>query len=207
MTEADTTPPAAIEAIDALAIDRLFRSARTARYFTDAPVSDEQIAAIYEYTALAPTLMNSHPLRMAVIRSAEARERLMRHLGEGNRPKTASAPVAVVLAADTAFHDRLLELFPVNPGAQAMFAADDERRVRTAFDQAWLQAGVFVLAARAVGLAVGPMAGFDRDGLDADLLAGTAWRSFLVVNLGQPADNAWHDRLPRLAPSDGLLTL
>ncbi len=43
--------------------------------------------------------------------------------------------------------------------------------------------------------------------LDADLLAGTAWRSVLVVNIGHPAERAWHDRLPRLAHDDAVLTL
>ena len=35
------------------------------------------------------------------------------------------------------------------------------------------------------GLAAGPMAIADAAGLDADLLAGTGWESFLVVNVAQ----------------------
>jgi 3-hydroxypropanoate dehydrogenase len=193
-------------AIDQRAQDLLFRDARTARSFTDEPVSDEQIAALYELVKWAPTLMNSQPLRLVVARSDDARSRLISHLSEGNRAKTASAPLAVILAADTAFHDTLPEVFPHVPAARDVYA-DETKRVRTALDQAWLQAGYFIVGVRALGLAAGPMAGFDAAGVDADLLAGTALRSILVVNVGHPADNAWHDRLPRLAHDAAVITL
>ena len=58
-----------------------------------------------------------------------------------------------------------------------------------------------------MGLAAGPMAGFDAAALDADLLAGTALRSILVVNIGHPAEGAYRDRLPRLDTSDSIVTL
>lgn len=194
-------------AIDRSAQDLLFREARTARAFTAEPVSDEQVAALYDLVKWAPTLMNAQPLRLVVVRSDDARARLMTHLAEGNKPKTASAPLVVVLAADTAFHDTFPTVFPHNPGARDAFGADDERRVRTAHDQAWLQAGYFIVGVRALGLAAGPMAGFDAAGVDADLLAGTALRSILVVNVGHPAEGAWHDRLPRLDHAAAVITL
>ena len=52
---------------------------------------------------------------------------------------------------------------------------------------------------RAAGLAAGPMGGFDAAGVDEEFFSGTSWRSMLVVNIGRPAENAWRDRLPRLA--------
>jgi 3-hydroxypropanoate dehydrogenase len=51
------------------------------------------------------------------------------------------------------------------------------------------------------------MGGFDAAGLDDDLLAGTGWRSVLVVNLGHPAEDAWLDRLPRLGYDEVVRTL
>ncbi len=194
-------------AIDSAAQDLLFREARTPRMFSDAPVTDDQIAAVYELTKFGPTLMNTQPLRLVVVQTGEARERLMGHLADGNKPKTASAPLAVVLAADTAFHTTFATVFPHNPSAGDAFASDDALRIRTAFDQAWLQAGYFLIGVRALGLAAGPMAGFDAPALDADLLAGTAWRSFLVVNIGHPAPNAWLDRLPRLDRAEAVRTI
>ncbi len=192
--------------LDPQAQDQLFRQARTANAFTDEPVSDEQVAALYDLVKWGPTLMNAQPLRLVVVRSDDARGRLATHLAEGNRAKTATAPLVVVLAADTSFHETLPKVFPHLPGARDRFP-DEAVRARIALDNAWLQAGYFIVGVRALGLAAGPMAGFDAAGLDADLLAGTALRSFLVVNVGHPAENAWFGRSPRLDLDEAVITL
>jgi 3-hydroxypropanoate dehydrogenase len=177
--------------------DLLFREARTANAFTDEPVTDEQIAAIYELVKYGPTALNGQPLRIHLVRQGEARERLLKHMAEGNREKTASAPLVAVLAADTDFHHNLEKTFPHFPGAASMFS-DDEAREGSARFNAAIQTGYFLLGVRAAGLAAGPMGGFDAGGLDADLFDGTSLKSILVVNIGHPTENAWFDRLPRL---------
>jgi len=177
--------------------DLLFREARTANAFTDEPVTDEQVAAIYDLVKYAPTAMNAQPLRVVLVREGEARERLLKHMAEGNREKTASAPLVAVLAADTDFHEHLPRTFPHFAGAKDAFA-DDAAREQAARFNATLQIGYFLLGIRAAGLAAGPMGGFDAAAIDEDLLAGTTWKSLLVVNIGKPAENAWFDRLPRL---------
>jgi 3-hydroxypropanoate dehydrogenase len=177
--------------------DLLFREARTANSFTDEPVTDEQVAAIYDLTKYAPTAMNTQPLRIVLVRGGEAREHLLKHMSEGNRAKTASAPLVAVLAADTDFHDHLHQTFPHFAGARDLFLDDDARELAARFN-ATLQAGYFLLGVRAAGLAAGPMGGFDAEGIESDLLAGTNLKALLVVNIGHPSDNAWFDRLPRL---------
>ena len=177
--------------------DLIFREARTANTFTDEPVSDEQVAALYDLVKYAPTAMNAQPLRVLLVREGEARGRLLKHMADGNRDKTESAPLVAVLAADTDFHEHLERTFPHFPGAKAAFA-DDEMRAGAATFNASLQIGYFLLGVRAVGLAAGPMAGFDAEGLDREFFEGTAMRSLLVVNIGRPGANAWFDRLPRL---------
>jgi 3-hydroxypropanoate dehydrogenase len=177
--------------------DLLFREARSANAFTDEPVSDEQIAAIYDLVKYGPTAMNVQPLRIVLLRTGEGRNRLLKHMSEGNREKTASAPLVAVLAADTSFHEHLPRTFPHFAGAQDLFA-DDAVREQAARFNATLQMGYFLIGVRAAGLAAGPMGGFDASGLDSDLLAGTTLKSLLVVNIGRPAENAWFDRLPRL---------
>ena len=128
----------------------LFTNARTANTFSDDPVDDEQLAAIYDLMKWAPTGGNTQPLRILFIRSPEAKERLIAHLNEGNRDKTRSAPVVAVLAADTSFHEHLGRLFPQRPGMKDYFAADDALRERQAKFNATLQAGYFLLAVRAM---------------------------------------------------------
>jgi 3-hydroxypropanoate dehydrogenase len=177
--------------------DLLFREARTANAFTEEPVSDEQIAAIYDLVKYAPTAMNAQPLRIVLVRHGEARERLLKHMADGNRDKTANAPLVAILAADTEFHEHLATTFPHAPGAKDAFA-DDARREQAARFNATLQVGYFLLGVRAAGLAAGPMGGFDADGVDEEFFAGTGLKSLVVVNMGKPAENAWFDRLPRL---------
>lgn len=178
--------------------DLLFREARTANSFTDEPVSDEQIAAIYDLVKYAPTAMNTQPLRVLVVREGEPRERLVKHMSEGNREKTENAPLVAVLAADTDFHDHLATTFPHFAGARDVFA-DDQAREQAARFNATLQAGYFLLGVRAAGLAAGPMGGFDAEGIEGEFFAGTSLKALMVVNIGHPGENAWFDRLPRLA--------
>ena len=184
--------------------DLLFREARTANTFSDEPVTDEQIAAIYDLMKYAPTAMNMQPLRIVLVRDGEPRERLLKHMADGNRDKTANAPLVAVLAADTEFHEHLHRTFPHFPGAKDAFA-DDTAREQAARFNATLQAGYFFLGVRAAGLAAGPMGGFDAAALDADLFAGTSLRSLVVVNIGKPGENAWFDRLPRLEQDEVVL--
>lgn len=174
----------------------LFTEARTANTFTDEPVTDEQVAAIYDLVKFGPTALNSQPLRMLLVR-AENRDRLLKHMADGNRDKTESAPLVAVLAADTEFHEHLETTFPHAPGAKQMFA-DPVAREQAARFNAAIQVGYFLLGVRAAGLAAGPMGGFDAAGLDAEFFEGTGWKSLVVVNIGRPGEDAWFDRLPRL---------
>ncbi|WP_224766229.1 malonic semialdehyde reductase [Nocardioides campestrisoli] len=177
----------------------LFTEARTANAFTDEPVSDEQVAAIYELIKFGPTAMNTQPLRIVLVRQGEGRERLLKHMSDGNRDKTATAPLVAILAADTDFHEHLPTTFPHFPGARDMFAGDAAGREQMARFNATLQAGYFLVGVRAAGLAAGPMTGFDADGIDQEFFADGTLKTLIVVNLGRPAENAWFDRLPRLA--------
>jgi 3-hydroxypropanoate dehydrogenase len=184
--------------------DLLFREARTANTFADEPVTDEQVDAIYDLVKYAPTAMNTQPLRVVLVRQDEARERLLKHMADGNREKTANAPLVAILAADTDFHEQLPRTFPHFPQAKELFA-DDAAREQAATFNATLQAGYFFLGVRAAGLAAGPMGGFDADGIDHDFFSGTTLKSIVVVNIGKPGENAWHDRLPRLERDEVVL--
>lgn len=179
------------------AADLLFREAHTTYKFSDAPVAESQIEAAYELVKWAPTALNAQPMRITLVSSEQARERLMPHLAEGNRPKSASAPMIAILSYDVTFHDTLPEVMPHMPAARDMFTDESARHEFGSFNSA-LQAGYFLLGVRAVGLAAGPMGGFDRPGLDAEFFADGTQRSFLVVNIGHPAPDGQFPRSPRL---------
>lgn len=192
--------------IDDTTADLLFRDAHTVYSFADRPVFDGEIEQAYELMKWAPTAMNLQSLRIVLVQTDEAKARLIPHLAEGNRAKAASAPVIAILAADTNFHDNLPRVLPQAPAAKDMFA-DATVREQTARFNATLQAGYFLIALRAVGLHAGPMGGFDAVGLDADLLKGGPLKSFLVVNIGHPAEGGTFPRNPRLHADEVVTSL
>lgn len=181
----------------------LFIDAHTAYSFTSEPVSDAQLEEIYELVKYAPTPMNSQALRVAFIRTDAGKARLLPHLAPPNRPKSDSAASVAILAYDTDFHERLPEHFPQNPTAKDGFA-DPVAREASAKDIATLQAGYFILAVRAVGLDAGPMAGFSKEGIDAEFFADSTWKSLFVVNIGHVAPGGNFPRNPRLSAKDAL---
>jgi 3-hydroxypropanoate dehydrogenase len=193
--------------LDAHAQDLLFREARTANTFSDEPVTDEQVRAIYDLVKWAPTAMNNQPLRIVLVRSPEARARLVEHMGGNNKPKTSTAPLVAVLAVDDDFHEELPTVFPIFPGARDLLAADDDNRRTTADLNASLQAAYFILGVRAAGLAAGPMTGFDADGVSREFFPDGKHRALMVVNIGRPGEGAWFDRLPRLAYDEVVTTV
>jgi len=184
--------------LDQSAQDLLFRTARTANTFTTEPVSDQQIAALYDLVKWAPTSFNQQPLRVALIRSEQAKSRLVPLMWDTNQGKTAAAPLVAVLAADLEFHEHLPEQFPVFPQAKDIFFAEEETRTESALLNATLQIGYFILGVRAIGLAAGPMVGFHADKVGEEFFPGGRHRALVVVNIGKPGPEAWYDRLPRL---------
>lgn len=191
-----------LDRLDAQAKHILFTGARTANSFADTPVTDPELSDIWELAKWAPTAANTQPLRVLYVRAGEGRDRLVKHMNDGNRAKTASAPAVAVLAMDTRFHEHIPAVLPFRPELKDVFAADDDMRLATATFNSTLQAAYFILAVRAHGLAAGPMAGFDPAGIDAEFFPDGRYRSILVVNIGHPGQNPWFARLPRLHHDD-----
>ena len=172
--------------IDDQALDALFRTARTANGFLDRPVPDELLRQVYDLMKMAPTSANAQPGRFVFLRSAAARERLRPALSAGNLAKTMSAPVTVIVAHDTRFHEHLPRVFPHDQSAKSWFDGDAKKASRelTAFRNGTLQGAYLMLAARAVGLDCGPMSGFDNDKVDAEFFPDGRFRSNFLCNLG-----------------------
>lgn len=194
-------------ALDPAAQDLLFREARTAKTFTAEPVSDEQVQAIYDLVKYGPTAFNQSPLRVTLVRSDEARERLCGHMSENNQPKTRTAPLTAVLSYDLDFHERLPELVPHAPQLKDALFAEESVRESAGSLNATLQAAYFIVGVRAAGLAAGPMTGFDPDGVNKEFFGDGRQRVLMVVNIGRPGPEAWFPRAPRLAYDDVVTVL
>ena len=177
--------------------EQLFDDARTHNGFTAQPVSDDELRRIYELMKWAPTSANSSPARIVFVRSAEAKEKLLACVSPGNVVKTQSAPVTAVLGIDYAFYEKLPFLFP-HADAKSWFVGKPAHIETTAFRNASLQGGYFLLAARAIGLDCGPMSGFDHASMDAAFWAGTTVRTNFICNLGHGDRSKLFARSPRL---------
>lgn len=193
-------------ALDPAAQDLLFREARTANTFTDEPVTEEQVQAIYDLVKFGPTAFNQSPLRVTLVRSAEARERLVPLMAEGNQPKTATAPLVAILSADNEFHEELPQLLPHFPQAKDAFFAERPVREQAAALNGALQAGYFIVGVRAAGLAAGPMTGFDFAGVQKEFLDADH-TPLMIINIGKPGDDAWFPRNPRLTFDEVVTTV
>ena len=187
------------EALNAAALDQLFRTARSQNAFLDTPVSDEQLHALYELLKWGPTAANSTPARFVFVKSAEAKAKLGPALDEGNYAKTMAAPVTVIIGYDLDFHEKINYLFPHAPDAKSWFDGPPEARYERALRNGSLQGAYLMLAARALGLDVGPMSGFDNAKVDEAFFAGTAIKSNFLVNLGHGNPAGVFPRLPRLS--------
>ena len=188
------------------ALAQLFTEARTRNAWSDRPVPEALLRRLYDLTRFGPTAVNATPARFVFVTSPEAKTRLIPLMSEGNQAKTLQAPVNVIIGQDIEFHETLPVLFPHAPGAKDWFADEGHRR-ENAFRNASLQGGYFLLAARALGLDVGPMSGFDPAGVKAEFFAGTTVEPNFIVNLGYGTDENLFPRSPRLAFEEAAVIL
>ena len=183
--------------LDDLALDQLFRSARTYNAFSG-EIDDATLHRLYELLKWGPTAANASPARFVFVRSPEAKAKLGPALDQGNREKTLAAPVTVIVGYDMAFYDKLPVLFP-HTDARSWFAGRPEPVLETvALRNGSLQGAYLILAARSLGLDCGPMSGFNNAMVDEAFFAGTAIRSNFLVNLGKGDASSIFPRSPRL---------
>jgi nitroreductase len=184
--------------MNAAGLDQLFRVARTRNGWTDRPVSDEQIRELYDLLKLGPTSANSCPSRFVWVRTPEGKARLAALASQTNRPKILAAPVTVIIGFDLDFAEQLPQLFPARGQKMKEIFQDAELAQATAFRNGSLQGGYLILAARALGLDIGPMSGFDNKAVDAEFFAGTRIKSNFLCSIGYGSDENLFPRNPRL---------
>jgi 3-hydroxypropanoate dehydrogenase len=185
--------------VDDVALDQLFRLARTRNAWTERPVSDEQIRELYDLIKLGPTSANSCPARFVWVRTSEGRARLAALASKTNGPKVLAAPVTVIVGYDLDFADRLPRLFPARGQMMQELFRDGVLAQTTAFRNSSIQGGYLILAARALGLDTGPMSGFDNERVDSEFFAGTRIKSNFICSLGYGSDENLFARNPRLS--------
>jgi len=184
------------------ALDRLFRDARTHRWWQDRAIPEATLREVAELAKMGPTSANSCPGRFVFVVSPQAKEKLRPHLDEGNLRQTMSAPATVIVAYDTEFYEKLFHLAPNSPDARSWFAGKPDAIERAGFQGSCLQGAYLIMAARSLGLDCGPMGGFDRRGVDEAFFPGGRYKSNFLINLGYGIPEKLRERQPRLAFED-----
>ncbi len=179
------------------ALAQLFTEARSHHHFRPEPVSDETLQALYDLCKWGPTSVNSNPARILFVRSAEEKDRLLPHLMGSNIEQVRAAPVVAIVAYDPQFLEHITRLFPVSD-VRPYFDGNEQLIHDTAFRNSTLQGAYFILAARALGLDVCPMSGFNNAGVDEAFLRERGWRSNFLCTLGHGDDTRLFPRGPRL---------
>jgi 3-hydroxypropanoate dehydrogenase len=179
------------------ALNRLFTEARTHSAWLPEPVPVELLRKAYGLARLGPTSANSLPARFVFLTTPGAKARLKPALSPGNVDKTMAAPVTVIIAWDTEFHEKLPRLFP-QFDMRSFFVGNQALIEETALRNSSLQAAYFILAARALGLDCGPMSGFDAGKVNAEFFPDGKWKVNLLCNLGYGDHSKLFPRNPRL---------
>ncbi len=192
---------ARISELDDDSIDLILGNARSHYAWQDRPVAEDTLRKLYEITAQGPTSMNSCPARFVFVTSKDGKDRLAKSLKPANLPKVMGAPVTVIVAHDLEFWTHLPFLFP-HEDRRPMFEGKAAHIEATAFRNATLQGGYFMIAARALGLDVGAMSGFSNELVDEEFFAETTFKSNFLINLGYADESALFQKLPRFAFDD-----
>jgi len=176
----------------------LFLDARTHSAWLEKPVEDALLRQMYDLAKMAPTSANTQPMRVVFVKTPEAKERLRPAMAPSNIAKTMSAPVTAIVAHDLEFYENLPRLMP-HVDARSWFVSSPKEKIeRVAFQSGTLQGAYLLLAARALGLDCGPMAGFDNAKVDAEFFPDGKWKSNFLMNIGHGDPAKLHPRNPRL---------
>jgi 3-hydroxypropanoate dehydrogenase len=187
--------------IDPAAVAQLFNEARTFSRWQEREVSDAAIESALTMAMLGPTSGNCEPMRVVLVKSPEAKERLLPCVSSGNSDKVRTAPVTAIVAYDTLFYEFLPRLFP-HTDARSWFTSNEALATETAFRNSSLQGAYFILALRAHGLDCGPMSGFNPKAVDEAFFPDGRYRVNFLLNIGYGNRAALHPRPPRLEPGE-----
>ncbi len=185
-----------IQTLGQAQVDLILSKARSHYAWRDEPVSDDLLRQIFDIAIMGPTSMNTCPMRIIYVRSEAGKERLAKSLKPANVPKVMSAPITAIIAFDLEFWTHLPKLFP-HEDRRHFFEGKDAYIADTAFRNSTLQGAYFMIAARALGLDVGAISGFDNAVVDAEFFAGTQLKSNFLCNVGFADEAALFQRLPR----------
>ncbi len=186
-----------IQRLDDNGLDLIFREARSFKKWQSREVEPAVLQELHAVMKFGPTSKNCNPARFLFLCSEDAKNRTLSALDKGNVPKIKAAPVVAIIAYDTQFFEHLLRLFPVMD-ARGIYRDNPAEAESTAFRNSSLQGAYFMIAARALGLDVNGISGFDNQKIDTEFFADGRLKSNFLCCLGYGETEGLYPRGPRL---------
>jgi len=178
-------------------LDTILVKARSHADFHDRAVPEDLLRQAHDLMKWGPTTANSQPARILYLYSKESREKLRPALGPVNVEKTMKAPLVAIVAYDTRFYENLPRLYH-NPAAINWYNKPAVAEIN-GFRNGSLQGAYLIIAARAMGLDVGAMSGFNNAKVDEAFFPDGRYKSNFLCNIGYGDHSKIFDRNPRLS--------
>lgn len=186
------------------ALRQLFVEAQTVHVFAPRPIEADRVQRLYELACWGPTAFNAQPARFVFVQTAEGKERLIPALSPGNVAQVRSAPLTVIVAHDLDFYEQLPRLFQ-GYDARSIYQDNPALAQQTAFRNGTLQGAYLLMAARALGLSVGPMSGFDAAQVEQTFFPNSRVRANFLMNVGYPDPSGTFPRNARLSFAEAVI--
>ncbi len=175
----------------------------TGRYRADQQLNPQTIETLIRLTGLSPSAYNLQNWRFIAVQSAEAKTRLQAQ-AYGQPQVTAAAVTFIICGTLNAHHGLHGALQPsVDAGivpaklqeswvdAATQTHTDNPQLQRDeAFRSASLAAMTLMMAAESMGLAAGPMSGFDVNGVSAEFKLSAEELPVMLVTVGYPEEQS-----------------
>jgi len=176
-------------------------SRRSIRRYSDAPVTEAELAQLIDTAGRAPSAYNLQPWRWVAVRDQKLKTQLQ--AAAYGQPQVGAAPVLLVLYTDTIDAlNRIEETFsPTLPADKAagtrahllgtLGAQSEADREAWGAGQSYIALGYLLLIAESLGLGTSPMLGFDPEQVKSVLGLPAYARVPALVALGYPAEEGF----------------
>ena len=176
----------------------------TGRYDVERDLTDEQVSELVRLAARAPSAYNLQNWKFIAVRSAAAKARL--HAAAYGQQQVLQAPVTYIVCGTLAAHEGLARA--LEPAVAAGILAPEfaegwvaaatnshqgnpQLQRDEALRSASLAAMTLMLAAEGMGLATGPMSGFDAAAVSREFDLAANEVPVMLVTAGYPAPGNW----------------
>lgn len=176
-------------------------SRRSIRRYSDAPVTEAELAQLIETAGRAPSAFNLQPWRWVAVRGQDLKQRLQ--AAAYGQPQVGAAPVVLVLYTDTIdalnkVEETFSATLPADKAAgtkahllNTLGAQSEADREAWGAGQSYIALGYLLLIAESLGLGTSPMLGFDAEQVKSVLGLPAYARVPALVALGHPAEEGF----------------